>query len=73
MRYKAELEKILTAQLQMKEPGPLSQVAISDDGKYAVLQTAGRHRIQKLSKYGAEYLRNGEAVLVEGESFLEPE
>lgn len=56
---RTELERILTAGLRTKEP-LLSQVLISDDGKWAVIQVAGKPETRrKLSHYGLEYLRTG--------------
>jgi hypothetical protein len=71
-KNKTELESILTAQLRAKEP-LLSQVLITDDGEYAILQVANKQTRRKFSHYGKEFLRTGDVTLVEGESFLEPE
>jgi hypothetical protein len=74
MRYKVELEKLLTADLQRKEPGPLTRVVISDVGNFAVLHVAEKQTLRKLSHYAKDSLRTGEEVfLATGESFYEPE
>jgi hypothetical protein len=71
---KAELERILTWQLQAKEPGPFTRVLISADGKSAVLRAAAKITVRKLSHHGKEFIRSGGPVFLgPGESFLEPE
>jgi hypothetical protein len=73
MKYKVDLESHLTAALQRKVPGPLSQVLISADGELAVFYMGDKHTTRKLSRYGKEFLCTGDVVLGSGESFLEPE
>ena len=73
MKYKADLERILTTTLRKSEPS-LSEVRISDDGVLAVIQVADKYMPRRLSALGKRFLRSGsEMVLAEGESFLEPE
>ena len=73
MKYKSDLEKILTTTLQKSEP-LLSEVRISDDGVLAVIRVADTYMPRRLSPTGKRFLRSGPAVvLAKGESFLEPE
>lgn len=73
MKYKAELERILTATLRKREP-LVSAVRISDDGLLAIVQVADRYMPRRLSPIGKRFLRNGpDIVLADSESFLEAE
>jgi hypothetical protein len=69
MKYKADLEQILRS----LEP-LLTEVRITDDGLSAIFQVADTYKPRKLSKLGKRFLRNGpDVILVEAESFLEPD
>jgi hypothetical protein len=47
LKYKADLERILTRRLQRDEPGPFSRVFLSHDGEFAVLQVAEKRTVQE--------------------------
>jgi hypothetical protein len=81
MKYKADLERILTDSLREKEP-LLSQVLISDKGEFAVVQVADKYTERKLKPLAKEFLRDGPSVTLGQEesmlgslldAFLEPE
>jgi len=58
MRYKADLEWILTLALKEREP-LLSQVLISDDGEFAIVQVAAKCTRRKLTPIGKEFIHTG--------------
>jgi hypothetical protein len=71
---KTALETKLTNMLTCKYPGPLTRVILSEGGKFAFLYVDGKCTARrKLSHYGKEFLRGEDVVLLETESFLEPE
>ena len=56
MKYKADLERILKATLQQREP-LVSEVRISDDGLLAVIQVADKYMLRRLSPLGKRFWR----------------
>ena len=69
LKNKTALENYLTQELRKIEP--LSQVLISDDGTFAIVQIGAEKKRRNLSQYGKEFIRTGKATLGPGEAFFE--
>ena len=64
MNAKAELERLLTSEVQKLEP-KASSVTVSSDGQFAIYRSRGdMYQLRKLSKTAREFLHKGGDVSV---------
>jgi hypothetical protein len=57
--HQAELERILTVEIQKLEPNA-SKVTISSDGQFAIYRgTADRYQLRRLSTIARKFLQDG--------------
>lgn len=59
--HKAQLEKILTAEVRKREP-LASDVTVSHDGLFAIYYVADRFALRKLSEAAREFLDKGREI-----------
>ena len=69
MRYKAELEELLTTELR-KSNSQITHVAVSFDGQFAIYNVADRYALKKLSPAAKGFLQNGDRELLKECLFL---
>jgi hypothetical protein len=70
MDHKADLERLLTAELLKREP-LASSVTVSFDGHFAVYRVVDRYRLRKLSTVAQRFLREGGDIATVEKSLFE--
>jgi hypothetical protein len=58
VKYKAELEEILTLKVCKQQEG-ISSVSVSADGQFAIYNVANRYIVRRLSPAATEFLNHG--------------
>jgi hypothetical protein len=61
MKYKADLERVLTSEMRKREP-LASAVSVSFDGQFAIYHVRATYKLRKLSQLAREFLREGRDI-----------